>query len=194
MRPLIATSWPYAVFYWAVFFLVYVPEAMLNQRTRRLKTTQDGGSFVLVMVAQSLAMAAAYAVAFVGRFGGLDHQRLWFWAGIATMIAGTLLRRHCFRMLGSSFTAVVVVLPGQLVVERGAYRWVRHPSYSAAALAYLGTALALGNWLSVVLTLTPVVLTYGYRVRVEERALVETIGEPYREYMQRTKRFVPMIV
>jgi protein-S-isoprenylcysteine O-methyltransferase Ste14 len=110
------------------------------------------------------------------------------------MVAGSLLRRHCFRMLGSSFTAVVVVAPGQQMVERGAYRWVRHPSYSAAALVYAGMALALGNWVSVAIVLTAAVLTYGYRVRVEERALVQTLGEPYRAYMQRTKRFIPLII
>jgi len=30
----------------------------------------------------------------------------------------------------------------------------------------------------------------GYRVSVEERALLATIGDPYRRYMSRTKRFV----
>lgn len=92
------------------------------------------------------------------------------------------------------FTAVVIVVPGQQVVERGAYRWVRHPSYSAGALLFAGMTLALGNWVSVAIALTAAVLTYSYRVRVEERALLETLGEPYRAYMRRTKRFIPMVV
>lgn len=193
MSPLILT-WRYGLVYWGLFFLIYVPEAILNRQARRLKGTQDAGSFALVMGVQIPAMAAAYAVAFTSRFGALDHPRLWFWVGIGMMIAGGLLRRHCFRMLGSSFTAVVVVKPGQQVIERGAYRWIRHPSYSAAALLYAGTLLPLGNWLSVVIALAPIFLTYGYRVRVEERALVEVLGEPYRDYMRRTKRFIPMII
>ena len=53
MRPLIATSWLSAIVYWAVFFLVYVPEALLNRRSRKLKTTQDAGSFALVTVHSS---------------------------------------------------------------------------------------------------------------------------------------------
>jgi protein-S-isoprenylcysteine O-methyltransferase Ste14 len=32
-----------------------------------------------------------------------------------------------------------------------------------------------------------------FRLFVEERALAETIGEPYRAYMARTKRLVPFI-
>ncbi len=194
MRPVIARSWPHAILYWALFVWAYVPEAILNQRARRLGSTQDAGSFALVMGVQIPAIAAGYAIAFWGKFGALRPQRLWFWIGLATMVAGTLLRRHCFRMLGKSFTAVVLVIPGQQVVERGAYRWIRHPSYSAAVLLYGGMILALGNWVSLVVVLSPVLFTYGYRVRVEERALVEILGEPYREYMRRTKRFIPKIL
>jgi protein-S-isoprenylcysteine O-methyltransferase Ste14 len=194
MHPLIATSWPYALVYGAVFFAVYLPEALLNRRSRKLGSTQDAGSFAVVMGVQVPASSAAFAIAFWGKFGALHQQRLWFWVGLAAMIAGAWLRRHCFRMLGKSFTAVVLVLPGQQVIERGAYRWIRHPSYTAGMLVYLGTILALANWLSVILMVGPALFTYSYRVRVEERALLEVIGEPYRDYMRRTKRFVPMIV
>jgi protein-S-isoprenylcysteine O-methyltransferase Ste14 len=34
---------------------------------------------------------------------------------------------------------------------------------------------------------------YGYRVGIEERALLATIGDSYRRYMSRTKRFVPFL-
>ena len=97
-------------------------------------------------------------------------------------------------MLGPSFTAVVVVIPGQQIVERGAYRWVRHPSYSAGALMMGGMTLALGNWVSLLVVLGAVVATYAYRARIEEHALIATLGEPYLAYMQRTKRFIPMMI
>jgi len=122
------------------------------------------------------------------------HRVSIFWAGIILMLAGTGLRRHCFRMLGSSFTGAVIVRPNQSVVERGAYRWVRHPSYTAGLLIFLGAGLALTNWLSVLTIVIFTVAVYGYRVKVEERELVATLGEPYLAYMRRTKRFVPFVV
>jgi protein-S-isoprenylcysteine O-methyltransferase Ste14 len=51
----------------------------------------------------------------------LPHRTWLFWIGLMTMIAGSLLRRHCWRMLGGSFTGAVIVTPDQSVVERGAY-------------------------------------------------------------------------
>ncbi|HKD44563.1 MAG TPA: isoprenylcysteine carboxylmethyltransferase family protein [Candidatus Angelobacter sp.] len=192
MRTLL-TVWPYALVFSAVFIWAYAPEFILNRRSRKLPSSQDGGSLRLATLVQIPATAAAFVVALAGKFGALERQRLWFWVGVGSMVVGGLLRRHCFRMLGPSFTAVVVVAPGQQVVERGAYRWVRHPSYTAAAVFYAGLTLALGNWISVAILLSAAVLTYAYRVRVEERALLEALGEPYRSYMGRTKRFIPMV-
>jgi protein-S-isoprenylcysteine O-methyltransferase Ste14 len=193
MRLLVVT-WPYAVVYWAVFIWAYVPEFILNRRVRQAPGAQDAGSYRFVILVQGVGMLVAFAIAFACRFGTLRQPRLWFWVGVGGMVAGSLLRRHCFRMLGKSFTAVVAVAPDQAVVERGAYRWVRHPSYTAGVLMLGSQTLALGNWLALAIILCAVAAAYVYRVRVEERALLETLGEPYRAYMRRTKRFVPMII
>jgi protein-S-isoprenylcysteine O-methyltransferase Ste14 len=193
MRPL-AYVWPYALMYWLAFAWCYAPEFFLNRRAKSLSTAQDAGSFRFVMSIQVVAIAAAFSIASISRFGVLSRPRLWFWVGVSIMIAGSWLRRHCFRMLGPSFTAVVVVRPDQAVVDRGAYRWVRHPSYTAGALMLVGMILALGNWVSVSVIITAVILAYGYRVRVEESALVATLGDPYRAYMRRTKRFIPLVI
>lgn len=96
-------------------------------------------------------------------------------------------------MLGTSFTGAVIVKPDQAVVEHGAYRYVRHPSYTAGALLFAGIGMALANWLSLAVLLLSSALVYAYRVRVEETALVAVIGEPYRQYMSRTKRFIPFV-
>ena len=57
----------------------------------------------------------------------------------------------------------------------------------------LGIGLALANWISLIaLGLVPLGI-YAYRIRVEEQALVETLGQPYRDYMTRTKRLIPFL-
>ena len=70
---------------------------------------------------------------------------------------------------------------------------MRHPSYTAGAILFFGIGLALANSISLVVLMGAVAIVYGYRVGVEERALLETIGELYRSYMGRTKRFVPFV-
>ena len=193
MRPLVG-SWPYWLVFWLVFVWVYFIEFLLTARTRSKAGKQDAGTLPLVVVMQFVAMSAAFILAFSFRLGGVSYPRSWFWAGIGVMIGGSLLRRHCFRMLGSSFTAAVVVVQNQEIVERGAYRWVRHPSYTGGLLIYTGMGLALGNWMSLAEIVGVTWASYLFRVRAEETALVETLGEPYRDYMRRTKRFIPMVI
>jgi protein-S-isoprenylcysteine O-methyltransferase Ste14 len=79
------------------------------------------------------------------------------------------------------------------VVERGTYKWIRHPAYLAGILLLLGIGLALANWISIVVVVLVPSAVYGYHIHVEEQALVETLGTPYREHMNRTKRLIPFL-
>ena len=61
-------------------------------------------------------------------------------------------------------------------------------------MMFIGIGLALGSWLSLAILTIATVATYSYRVMIEERALIDTIGESYRAYMKERKRFIPYIV
>jgi protein-S-isoprenylcysteine O-methyltransferase Ste14 len=194
MPPLVVFSWPYGLIFLAVMFWAFAPEfRIISRQSEPATSAQDAGSKRAIAVGQGLAMLAAFAIAAGVPAGRLPHPFALFLAGVATIVAGSLLRRHCWRMLGASFTGAVIVRPDQAVVDRGAYHYVRHPSYTAGAILFLGIGLALGNWIGLVVLMGAVSAVYGYRVGVEERALLGTIGESYRTYMKRTKRFVPFV-
>jgi protein-S-isoprenylcysteine O-methyltransferase Ste14 len=84
-------------------------------------------------------------------------------------------------MLGPFFSGTVHVVKDQPIVERGAYRFLRHPSYTGGFLISTGIGLALTNWLRVGSMALGSGVGYFFRVRAEERALLETLGEPYRQ-------------
>lgn len=187
-------TWPYALFFWAVFIWAFAPEFRIVARPHeRTDTSQDANSKRLIMQAGGAATFIAFSVAAWMPVGALPHAVVLFWIGLCVLVAGSLLRRHCWRMLGQSFTGAVIVKPDQAVVERGAYRYVRHPSYTAGVLMHVGIGLALANWISLTVLILSTLLVYAYRVRVEEAALLSVIGEPYRTYMTRTRRFVPFV-
>jgi len=117
-----------------------------------------------------------------------------FFAGILLMWAGLGFRYYAMRVLGRYFTFDVAVHSGQTVIEVGPYRYIRHPSYAGAVITVLGFGLALGNWAGLLALLACVGLGYTYRIHVEESALVAALGEPYREYMGRTRRLVPFLL
>lgn len=156
---------------------------------------QDARSKQLIYGAGVFAVIGAFAMATNWPESMMATRRLPLYvAGIACLIAGGVLRRHCFAMLGSRFTYTVQATADQAVVERGAYKYVRHPSYTAGLLLYGGIGLALGTWASLAFSIVPLALAYCYRIAVEERALAQTIGAPYTDYMKRTHRLIPFVL
>jgi protein-S-isoprenylcysteine O-methyltransferase Ste14 len=193
MKPLAYTS-PYCWFFWAVFLFAYLPEFGLVARSRPARGEKtDRGSMGLIMLAGWIGSAGAFVVAGTQAFAITSGRKFWFVAGLVMLLCGSLLRRHCWRMLGKHFTGDVKASAEQPVIEQGVYRWVRHPSYTGGMLMYLGTGLALTNWLSALIITLAGAAGYLYRVRVEEQALKTALGGRYQEYMTRTKRFIPFV-
>ncbi|MFC4543496.1 methyltransferase family protein [Halosolutus amylolyticus] len=115
-----------------------------------------------------------------------------FWLGLAVILVGVAVRQYAVWVLDDSFSLVVTVDESDAVVDSGPYRWVRHPSYTGALLSMVGLGIAIANWLSMLVLVVAGLSGYGYRIRVEERALRETLGDEYDEYENRTPyRLVP---
>ena len=74
-----------------------------------------------------------------------SERKAMFWIGIAVMLAGTAFRWYSAALLGKYFTFDVAVQTGQVLIETGPYRYLRHPSYNGALLSLLGFGLALAN-------------------------------------------------
>lgn len=115
------------------------------------------------------------------------------WTGAALAVAGAALRVWSVALLGRYFTYVVRVSADQHVVEEGPYGLIRHPSYTGALMLGVGIGLSTRYALAPLIILVTNLAGYLIRIHVEERALAEGIGEPYRAYMRRTRRLVPYV-
>jgi len=197
MRPL-PFVWPYALVFWVVYVWAFLPEWKVVQGGRegvKDADSKDSGSLKVILGGMWAALLIAYPLAFVKAWAFPQRWQLpLFVVGVLLIVLGSLLRRYCFRTLGEYFTGDVKARPDQPVITSGPYRLVRHPSYTAGMMMFIGIGLALGSWFSFALLTFATIATYAYRVAVEERVLLETIGEPYGSYMKERKRFIPYIV
>lgn len=79
------------------------------------------------------------------------------------------------------------------LVTSGVYRYIRHPMYASLLHLSWGILLKDASWTAVFLTLVATVMLF-ITARLEERENLRYFGEPYREYMKRTKMFVPYLI
>ena len=84
-----------------------------------------------------------------------------------------------------SFTTTPIDKP----VTRGLYRISRHPIYLSGFLLYVGIGIACASWV-VLLCAVLWIVFWHIVVPAEERFLLEKYGDAYREYMNRTPRWI----
>jgi protein-S-isoprenylcysteine O-methyltransferase Ste14 len=96
-------------------------------------------------------------------------------------------RRH----LGRNWSAHVVVKEQHALIRTGPYRRLRHPIYTGILLAFLGTALTIGEWRALVAFFL-MVLSFGIKSRAEEARMLVTFPE-YAEYRRESSAMIPFI-
>lgn len=122
-----------------------------------------------------------------------SQWKFWVGLGAALTFLGLLFAVWARIYLGRNWSGVAAVKADHELITGGPYRWVRHPIYSGLALAFLGMALAGGEWrgvLSIALALTAIV----QRIIVEERFMRQQFGVAYDTYAQRVRALVPGLV
>jgi methyltransferase len=101
----------------------------------------------------------------------LGHDRaidpLW----LAVFVLLQAARIWVIASLGWRWTTRILVLPGEMPVARGPYRWLKHPNYLIVALEIAVVPLALGLPLFALVVSLANAALLAYRVRVENKAL-----------------------
>jgi len=112
--------------------------------------------------------------------------------GLILLLAGSAIRAQARRTLGKYFSPVVRILPEHKLIRYGVYKHIRHPGYLGELLLYFSVPLLFHSLYGflVMVFLIPLIL---YRIRVEEHMLIEKFGDEYRDYMRKSKRFIPYI-
>ena len=156
----------------------------------RGKGRRDRDRATRVWIAGSLAAAIVVALAARSALPMPEPLRV---AGVVVMWLGLALRAWAIVALGASFRTTVEVDPGQAVIARGPYRWIRHPSYAGLLVIVAGFGLAVGSWLSFAACLVLPLPGIVRRIHVEEAELERVLGDDYRGYASGRARLIPRL-
>ncbi len=181
----------------SVLGFIYVLSELGLALKKRAKADEsrnvDRGSLTLLWIVIVASVTLAFNIAYALPAAGMSGDPTLRFLGIVVFAAGLAIRWYAIVHLGRFFTVNVAIATGHRLIDTGPYRFVRHPSYTGALMAFLGLALCLANWASLAVMLVPVFLVFLRRMHVEEEALLQAFGNQYRDYMHRTKRLIPAV-
>jgi len=107
---------------------------------------------------------------------------VWFYAGLAVYLMGFVF----FILAVLVFIATPIDKPN----TTGIYSISRHPIYLSYFFLFIGIGIASASWLYILLALISLAPMRNALMIPEERMCCENFGNAYREYMNRTPRWI----
>lgn len=155
--------------------------------------SHDGGTLRLLQLGITLSIVGAIVLAATCELGRFTLSSGAGAVALAVFGSGLALRWWSIVVLGRFFTVDVAIRDDHVLVTRGPYRYVRHPSYTGLVVAVIGLLTMFGNWLALAGCASLVVAALVIRIRVEERALAVTFGQRWTSHCSRTWRLLPWL-
>ena len=121
------------------------------------------------------ALVALHALFYAALIG----ERLWLGAvwnpwwplWLAVIAAAQVVRVWAIASLGRRWNTRILVLPGAPLVDRGPYRFLRHPNYLVVAVEIAAIPILAGAYRTAIVFSAANAILLAVRIREEERAL-----------------------
>jgi protein-S-isoprenylcysteine O-methyltransferase Ste14 len=178
---------------WLVFVAVWVIAAVSTKRTVYRETrAQRLRYWVLLVIAYVLLL---YGRRFPNPLnqGIVPHVAPIAWAAAVLCVIGLAFALWARVTLGRNWSGMVTLKEGHELVERGPYRFVRHPIYTGILTMFFATALAQGHLAGFAGTLL-MFASFWIKLADEENLMLQQFPERYAAYRRRAKRIIPFVI
>jgi protein-S-isoprenylcysteine O-methyltransferase Ste14 len=113
----------------------------------------------------------------------IELDTAWFYIGLPITLLG---------LVGTTLVTIEwAKTPADQPVTKGIYRYSRHAMYVTTVLLLFGVTIISASWIFLIFTIITLVgVTRQYFVKIEECQCLGQDGASYREYMNRTPRWI----
>jgi protein-S-isoprenylcysteine O-methyltransferase Ste14 len=179
---LIVACWIVLVVYWNVSARSVKPAAELQSSTGRLARMPIWLGYILFVVAGAHPFGPVV----------MPQSTASVWLGVTICALGLCAAIWSRKTLGDDWSRDVEFKQGHKLVERGPYRFVRHPIYTSHLLMGLGTAIASGLLVAFI-GLFLFIIGFCIKLKQEEDLLLRHFPDEYPGYKARVKALVPFV-
>jgi len=168
------------------FILPWIPSLInkeaLRKRMEETKWSKFGRTVkTVVIISQGIVMPFAIIYSF---FLPLKLGTVWFYVGLPISILGIIMP------IISGVSLYSATAPLDKPVITGVYRITRNPEYFSGILQYLGIGISCLSWVFILCSVAWIISAHILVVQSEEPSLIKKYGNAYREYMDRTPRWI----
>ena len=122
------------------------------------------------------------------------HLPTWMgWLGVVLLAGAVLIFIRAHRDLKANWSPTLEIRQDHTLETRGIYGYIRHPMYASQWLWVIAQILLLQNWLAGPIGLLFFIPFYILRVQAEEKMMLDTFGDSYRQYMKKTGGVIPKL-
>jgi protein-S-isoprenylcysteine O-methyltransferase Ste14 len=179
-----------------ITYFIWCFSEILLSRLLRTKSTDkqhaDNGTLSIIWITIIICIFLSVYISIAYNFQ-ISEDLLIRYLGLAIIYIGIIFRMLVVKSLGKFFTVTVTIRQDHKLKKDGFYKYIRHPSYLASLLSFVGFGISLNNWISLLLLSSAILFVFILRIKVEEKVLIQEFGTEYSEYKKTTKGIVPFI-
>jgi protein-S-isoprenylcysteine O-methyltransferase Ste14 len=108
---------------------------------------------------------------------------MWFYVGLPITLVGLI-------MLLTVWVSFATTPVDDEPITTGLYRYSRHPMYLTSFLMDIGISIVCASWLFLLLAIASMLFAHVRFAGFEERFCLEKYGDAYREYMNKTPKYL----
>ena len=187
----------FKIVYFVEFIVISIIRKKFTKRLTNEKITIDKktGLDIFFLVINGIGMIIPILYVLTSRLDFANYYLPdWIgWIGSLLFIDAMWILYKSHADLGRQWTATVGMREGHQLVTSGIYKYIRHPMYAAHILWALAQVMMLHNWIAGYSFIVVMVPFYIYRVTKEEEMLMETFGEEYEKYRNKTGALFPKL-
>ena len=186
----------FEIVFWAALVVEMTIRAPINKARKKEKMTEQRVSsqeklLLILLLLGMFIVPLIYSASTWLDFANYALPTWTGWIGAVLIVLALIVFWRAHVDLKTNWSPSLEIREKHELITRGIYGYIRHPMYASQWLWVIAQPLLLQNWLAGWLNLVVFIFFYSLRVRAEEKMMIDTFGEQYREYMKKVGAVFP---
>jgi len=178
---------------WILFSVIWLLAAASTKRSIYRESGAQRLRYWILLVLAYLLLTRGHRLPYPFNVRIVPATETVEWMAGILCIAGLAFCVWARATLGRNWSGTITLKEGHELIERGPYRFVRHPIYTGLLAMFLATAIAFG-YLGGIVAVILAFASFWIKLSEEERLMLQQFPDQYQSYQQRVKRIIPFVL